>query len=80
MLLLIAGTAMCQKKSKVNLISSTKSEGVKLNGTDVIKVYNGVWLQDDSRMKSDSAYFYQSQNSFDAFGHVNINQGDTLNI
>ena len=80
MLLLIAGTAMCQKKSRVNLISSTKSEGVKLNGVDVIKVYNGVWSQDDSRMRSDSAYFYQSQNAFDAFGHVNINQGDTLNI
>jgi lipopolysaccharide export system protein LptA len=31
-------------------------------------------------MRSDSAYFYQSQNAFDAFGHVNINQGDTLNI
>jgi lipopolysaccharide export system protein LptA len=80
MLLLIAGTAMCQKKSRVNLISSTKSEGVKLNGVDVIKVYNGVWLQDASRMRSDSAYFYQAQNAFDAFGHVNINQGDTLNI
>jgi lipopolysaccharide export system protein LptA len=71
---------MCQKKSKVNLISSTKSEGIKLNGVDVIKVYNGVWTQDASRMKSDSAYFYQAQNAFDAFGHVNINQGDTLNI
>ncbi len=71
---------MCQKKSKVNLISSTRSEGVKINGVDVIKVYNGVWSQDASRMRSDSAYFYQSQNAFDAFGHVNINQGDTLNI
>src|ERR1700761_6576986 len=71
---------MCQKKSKVNLISSTRSEGVKLNGVDVIKVYNGVWVQDASRMKSDSAYFYQAQNAFDAFGHVNINQGDTLHI
>jgi lipopolysaccharide export system protein LptA len=71
---------MCQKKSKVNLISSTRSEGVKRNGVDVIKVYNGVWSQDASRMRSDSAYFYQSQNAFDAFGHVNINQGDTLNI
>jgi lipopolysaccharide export system protein LptA len=80
LLLLIAGTTMCQKKSRVNLISSTKSEGVKLNGVDVIKVYDGIWLQDGSRMRSDSAYFYQAQNAFDAFGHVNINQGDTLNI
>jgi len=77
---MISGTALCQKKSKVNLISSTRSEGVKINGVDVIKVYNGVWTQDASRMRSDSAYFYSAQNAFDAFGHVNINQGDTLNI
>jgi lipopolysaccharide export system protein LptA len=80
LLLLITGTAIAQKASKVNLISSTKSQGVKINGMDVIKVYNGVWNQDRTRMKSDSAYFYQSANAFDAFGHVEINQGDTLNI
>ncbi|WP_461448829.1 OstA-like protein [Mucilaginibacter sp.] len=80
LLLLVTGTAIAQKTSKVNLISSTKSQGVKINGMDVIKVYNGVWNQDRTRMKSDSAYFYQSANAFDAFGHVEINQGDTLNI
>jgi len=81
LLLLITGNVIAQKKaSKVNLISSTKSQGVKMNGMDVIKVYNGVWIQDRTRMKSDSAYFYQSANAFDAFGHVAINQGDTLNI
>src|SRR5882757_232594 len=31
-------------------------------------------------MRSDSAYFHPSANAFEAFGHVNINQGDTLNI
>ena len=31
-------------------------------------------------MRSDSAYFHPAANSFEAFGHVNINQGDTLNI
>jgi lipopolysaccharide export system protein LptA len=80
LLLMIAGTAMCQKKSKVNLVSSTKSEGVKRNGIDVLKVYDGNWAQDFSKMRSDSAYFYQLQNAFDAFGHVVINQGDTLHI
>jgi lipopolysaccharide export system protein LptA len=80
LLLLTAGNVIAQKKSKVNLISSTKSQGVKINGLDVIKVYNGTWSQDRTRMSSDSAYFYQSANAFDAFGHVAINQGDTLNI
>ncbi|MHB8207094.1 OstA-like protein [Mucilaginibacter sp.] len=81
LLLLMAGNVIAQKKaSKVNLISSSRSHGDKINGLDVIKVYNGIWIQDRTRMSSDSAYFYQSANAFDAFGHVAINQGDTLNI
>jgi len=81
LLLLTAGNVIAQKKaSKVNLISSSKSQHDKINGLDVIKVYNGIWSQERTRMSSDSAYFYQSANAFDAFGHVAINQGDTLNI
>ncbi len=81
-LLLLGGlTAVCQpKKSTVNLISSQRSQGIKRNGADVIKVYNGVFQQDYSILRSDSAYFYPQINAFDAFGHVNIQQGDTLNI
>ena len=81
-LLLLGGlTAICQpKKSTVNLISSQRSQGIKRNGADVIKVYNGVFQQDFSILRSDSAYFYPQINAFDAFGHVNIQQGDTLNI
>ncbi|OKS88429.1 hypothetical protein RG47T_3896 [Mucilaginibacter polytrichastri] len=80
-LLLLTGLgAMCQpkKSSVVNLISSERSQGVK--GNNVIKVYHGVFKQDYSILRSDSAYFYPQLNAFDAFGHVNINQGDTLNI
>jgi lipopolysaccharide export system protein LptA len=80
LLLLITAAAFGQKKSKVLLVSSSRSEGVKVNGVDLIKVYNGQWRQDFSTMRSDSAYFHQDQNSFDAFGHVVIHQGDTLNI
>jgi len=81
LLLLTAGNVIAQKKpSKVNLISSSKSKSDKINGLSVIKVYNGIWTQDRTRMSSDSAYFYQSANALDAFGHVAINQGDTLNI
>jgi lipopolysaccharide export system protein LptA len=71
---------MCQKKSVVNLVHSTSSTGIKLNGKDVIKVYQGTFKQDYSTLTSDSAYFYPQDNAFDAFGHVIINQGDTLNI
>ncbi len=46
----------------------------------MVKVYQGTFKQDFSTLTSDSAYFYPQDNAFDAFGHVNINQGDTLNI
>ncbi|GAA4320411.1 hypothetical protein GCM10023149_19670 [Mucilaginibacter gynuensis] len=69
-----------QKKSQVRLIKSDRSEGIKRNGKDVIKVYNGTFQQDYSILRSDSAYFYPQDNAFDAFSNVNISQGDTLNI
>lgn len=81
-LLLLTGLlAIAQpKRSVVNLVQSDRAQGIKRNGEDVIKVYNGVFKQDYSTLRSDSAYFYPQKNGFDAFGHVNINQGDTLNI
>jgi lipopolysaccharide export system protein LptA len=69
-----------KKKSVVHLIQSKSSQVIKLNGKNVIKVYQGVFQQDFSIMRSDSAYFYADDNAFDAFSHVNITQGDTLNI
>src|SRR6185312_10888887 len=80
LLLLTAGAVFGQKKSIVNLISSTSATGIKRNGKDVVKVYRGVFKQDYSTLTSDSAYFYPQDNAFDAFGHVVITQGDTLNI
>lgn len=71
---------MAQKKSVINLIKSKSIQGVKINGVDVLKVYGGTFQQDYSTLTSDSAYFHQAQNTFDAFGHVVISQGDTLNI
>ncbi|MDB4924793.1 OstA-like protein [Mucilaginibacter sp.] len=70
-----------KKSSKVNLVSSTSLESVSgINGKKTVKVHNGVFKQDFSTLRSDSAYFYPDLNMVDAFGHVNINQGDTLNI
>jgi lipopolysaccharide export system protein LptA len=78
---MLAGNVMAQKKkSIVNLIQSESSSFMKINGREVIKVYKGVFKQDFSTLRSDSAYFYPNENAFDAFRNVNINQGDTLNI
>ena len=71
---------MAQKKSVIHLIKSQSLQGVKLNGVDVMKVYGGTFQQDYSTLTSDSAYFHQAQNTFDAFGHVIITQGDSLHI
>lgn len=80
---MITGLAFGQqqpKKSVIHLLSSERSEGIKRDGRDIIKVYKGVFQQDYSKLTSDSAYFYPRENAFDAFGHVDINQGDTLNV
>jgi lipopolysaccharide export system protein LptA len=78
--ILLTLTVSAQKKSVVQLIQSRSSELVPMHGKNVLKVYKGVFRQDYSTMRSDSAYFYVSDNAFDAFGNVNITQGDTLNI
>ncbi|MGZ3925901.1 MAG: OstA-like protein [Mucilaginibacter sp.] len=81
LILLIAATAvMAQKKSVINLISSKSIQGVKINGVDLLKVYDGVFQQEYSTLRSDSAYIHQAENTFDAFGHVIITQGDTMHI
>lgn len=80
LLLSTAAAVFGQKKSIVNLVSSSSATGIKRNGKDIVKVYRGVFKQDYSTLTSDSAYFYPQDNAFDAFGHVVITQGDTLNI
>jgi len=64
----------------IHLIRSSSVQGVKVNGVDLWKVYNGVFQQDYSILSSDSAYLNQKANTFDGYGHVIINQGDTLHI
>ncbi len=38
------------------------------------------FLHKGARLTCDSAYFYQETNSFKAFGHVKMRQGDTLSL
>jgi lipopolysaccharide export system protein LptA len=81
LLLLVFAQVMGQKKSRVVLVDSKKLEMYKgPKGKNIWKVTNGTFQQDYSTLRADSTLFYPDQNAFDAFGHVNINQGDTLNI
>lgn len=79
--LLATLSVLGQKKSRVNLVSSTSLNSItNPNGSRTIRVHNGVFKQDYSTLTSDSAYFYPDLNMVDAFGHVIINQGDTVHI
>jgi len=53
---------------------------MKRNGENTQKVIKPIFKQDNATLICDSAYFYIEKNSFDAFGHVHINQADTVNI
>lgn len=79
-ILVLAMGAMAQQKMTVNLIKSDKTYGEKLNGEDIWKVYNGVFQQKFSTLRSDSAIVHLAKNTFDAYGHVVITQGDTLHV
>ncbi|GAB3915260.1 hypothetical protein GCM10028826_29660 [Mucilaginibacter boryungensis] len=64
----------------INLTRSDKTIGSKLNGVDIFRVYNGTFVQKFSTLRADSAIIYPNTNTFDAFGHVVITQGDTLHV
>jgi lipopolysaccharide export system protein LptA len=71
---------IAQQKTTINLIKSDVGTRVIINGQDLEKVYNGVFLQKFSTLRADSAFINYNANTFDAYGHVIITQGDTLHI
>jgi lipopolysaccharide export system protein LptA len=79
-MLIAASAVLAQQKSVVKIIKSSSLQRGKVNGVDVLKVYDATFEQDFSTLQSDSAYFHQKENTFDAFGHVVITQGDTMHI
>jgi lipopolysaccharide export system protein LptA len=79
--LFFVGAAMAQKKpTRIQIPHYDSIFTTKANGTDLWKVYKATFQQDNTTLRSDSAYFYPTQNLCDAFGHVVITQGDTLHI
>ena len=51
-----------------------------MNSEAQILVGNVRFRHDDVILTCDSALYFQQSNSFDAFGHVHMNQGDTLTL
>ncbi|MBD3749561.1 MAG: hypothetical protein IE931_08700 [Sphingobacteriales bacterium] len=79
-LILSAFFSNAQKVTKINLVKSDSFIGLKRNGENTNKVINPIFQQDNATLTCDSAYFYIQRNGFEAFGHVHINQADTVNI
>ena len=67
------------KTKKVYLIhADTLDFNKKISAEYHVLRGNVQFRQDSAYMYCDSAYFYEGNNSFDAFGNVKMEQGDTL--
>lgn len=72
--------SVAQQVTRVELLQSESFIGLKRNGENTNKVIKPIFQQDNATLTCDSAYFYLTKNSFEAFGNVHINQADTVNI
>ena len=67
------------QKTKVYLLHSDILRFNKEQNPDAqILVGNVKFRHDSAYMDCDSAYFYEARNSFEAFGNIKMQQGDTL--
>lgn len=73
MLLAVSLPVFSQENKQVEIIQAGSLEGVKINGEEVRRlVGNVIFRQEDTYLYCDSALFYESTNSIDAFGNVRI--------
>ncbi len=69
------------QKTRVYLLHSDLLKYNKeLNPDAQILIGNVKFRHDSAYMDCDSAYFYEARNSFEAFGNIKMQQGDTLFI
>ncbi len=69
--------SFAQKNKKVEIVQASSLEGSKINGIEVRRLVGDViFKQDNTLMYCDSALFYESTNSIDAFGNIRIEGPD----
>ncbi len=79
--LLFTTISFAQKPTKIEILNANTLEFEKQKGVDVKRLIGDVQLKhDDALMFCDSAYIYSNSNTMDAFGHVRITQGDSLQM
>ncbi|MCG6188083.1 OstA-like protein [Maribellus maritimus] len=78
--LLLIFTANAQEKKEIQILNTEYGESVE-NNKNAQRLVGNVKIQHkDIFMWCDTAYTYSGTNRVDAFGHVHINQGDTLHL
>ena len=80
LLLLIFSFSSAQEKTKINILNAQLWESVE-NNENAQRLVGDVEIQHkEMLMWCDTAYTYSGTNRVDAFGHVHINRGDTLQL
>jgi lipopolysaccharide export system protein LptA len=78
-MLLVVLPATAQKKLKLKQADVLK--GGKINGERFDRLKgNIIFTQNNTTIYCDSAHFFKKKNSLDAFGHVRIEDGDSVTI
>ncbi len=79
--LLIAIYSSAQKATRVEVLNADVLEFIKIGNQTIQKLKgNCVFRQDNVTLSCDSALKNNETNTVDAFGHVHIQQGDSLNL
>jgi lipopolysaccharide assembly outer membrane protein LptD (OstA) len=74
-------TLSAQKVTQVEVLNANVLEFVKIGNKQVRKLKGDCsFRQDNVYLYCDSALLYQETNSVDAFGHVRIQQGDSITL
>jgi lipopolysaccharide export system protein LptA len=81
LLVLLPRHSFSQEKGRIELVRADKLRFDKSIGVDAQRLLGDVIFKHKGAiMYCDSAYLYNATNSLDAFGHVRVNQGDTLTM
>ena len=78
-ILMLPVSLIAQKKLKLE--HADRLSGTTANGERIDKLNgNVVFKQNTTTIYCDSAYFYKSRNTIEAFGKVRITEGDSVTI
>jgi lipopolysaccharide export system protein LptA len=80
-ILFISLPSFAQKATSIKLLSADNGGSVVYKGKKAMRLTGNVRFKHKKTiLKSDTAYLYQLENSLDAYGHVYINDNDSIHI